>query len=114
MKVLFFVEKGWVQGLKDFMELIYVFKENDVELIKKDRIFYELFNCFFFNIIFMVIVEKELILWVCQFGKEVEFRRKEVSCEYEINSFFQFFLEKISVIDNVQCEDCLFELMKDK
>lgn len=113
-KALFSAEKGRAQGLKDLMELNYVFKENDAELTKKDRTFHELFNRLPPNTIFMATAEKELILWVCQPGKEVEFRRKEVSCEYEINSFFQSLLEKISATDNVQCEDRSLELTKDK
>ena len=113
-EALFSAEKGRAQGLKDLMELNYVFKENDAELIKEDRTFHELFNRLPPNTIFMAIAEKELILWVCQPGKEVECRRTEVSCEYEINSFFQSLLEKISATNNVQCEDRSLELTKDK
>ena len=113
-EALFSAEKGRAQGLKDLMELNYTSEENDAELIQENRTFQELCSGLPPNTIFMAIVEEELILWVCQPEKEVELRRKQVSCEYEINTFFQSLLEKIVVREDVQCEDRSLDLMKDK
>ena len=113
-EALFSAEKGRAQGLKDLMALNYTSEENDAELIQENRTFQELCSGLPPNTIFMAIVEKELILWVCQREKEVEFRRKQVSCEYEINTFFQSLLEKIGAREDVQCEDRSLDLTKNK
>ena len=113
-EALFSAEKGRAQGLKDLMALNYASEENDAELIKENRTFQELSSGLPPNTIFMAIGKKEFILWVCQPGKEVELRRKQVSCEYEIKTFIQFLLEKTGGTDNVQCEDRSFQLAKDK
>ena len=113
-EALFSAEKGRAQGLKDLMALNYTSEENDAELIQENRTFQELCSGLPPNTIFMAIVEKELILWVCQREKEVELRRKQVSCEYEINTFFQSLLEKIGAREDVQCEDRSLDLTKNK
>ena len=113
-EALFSAEKGRAQGLKDLMALNYASEENDAELIKENRTFQELSSGLPPNTIFMAIGKKEFILWVCQPGKEVELRRKQVSCEYEIHTFIQFLLEKTGGTDNVQCEDRSLQLAKDK
>ena len=113
-EALFSAEKGRAQGLKDLMALNYTSEENDAEFIQENRTFHELCSGLPPNTIFMAIVEKELILWVCQPEKEVELRRKQVSCEYEINTFFQSLLEKTGAREDVQCEDRSLDLTKDK
>ena len=113
-EALFSAEKGRAQGLKDLMALNYTSEENDAEFIQENRTFQELCSGLPPNTIFMAIVEKELILWVCQPEKEVELRRKQVSCEYEINTFFQSLLEKTGAREDVQCEDRSLDLTKDK
>ena len=96
------------------MALNYTSEENDAEFIQENRTFQELCRGLPPNTIFMAIVEKELILWVCQPEKGVELRRKQVSCEYEINTFFQSLLEKTGAREDVQCEDRSLDLTKDK
>ena len=113
-EALFSAEKGRAQGLKDLMALNYTSEENDAEFIQENRTFQELCRGLPPNTIFMAIVEKELILWVCQPEKGVELRRKQVSCEYEINTFFQSLLEKTGAREDVQCEDRSLDLTKDK
>ena len=113
-EALFSAEKGRAQGLKDLMALNYTSEENDAEFIQENRTFQELCSGLPPNTIFMAIVEKELILWVCQPEKGVELRRKQVSCEYEINTFFQSLFEKTGAREDVQCEDRSLDLTKDK
>ena len=111
-EALFSAEQGRAQGLKDLMALNYLFDANDTD--QENSAFDELSNRLPLNTIFMAIGEKELIFWVCQKGKEVELRGKEINSQDEIKTFFQSLVEKIGAHDNVECEDRSLELARDK
>ena len=113
-EALFSAEQGRAQGLKDLMALNYIFEENVSELKKENRTFHELSCCLPPNSMFMAIVEKGLILWVCQPGREVEVRGRLISSECDINNFFQSLVKKIGGIGCVDCEDRTLALMKGK
>ena len=113
-EALFSAEQGRAQGLKDLMELSYAFEEN-AELIKETRNFQELCSGLPPNTIFMATGNmKELVLWVCRKGKEVELRRKQIRSQYEIKDFFQSLLKKFGACNYVQCEDRSLESAKNK
>ena len=113
-EALFSAEQGRAQGLKDLMELSYAVEEN-AELIKEIRTFQELCSGLPPNTIFMAIGNmKELVLWVCRKGKEVELRRKQIRSQYEINTFFQSLLKKFDARNYVQCEDRSLDSAKNK
>ena len=102
-EALFSAEQGRAQSLKDLMALNYSIDANDA--VQENSAFDELSNHLPLNTIFMAIGEKELILWACQKGKEVELRRKENSSQDEIKTFFQSLVDKIGARNNVVCED---------
>ena len=111
-QALFSAEQGRAQSLKDLMALNYLFDANDA--VQENSTFGELSSCLPLNTIFMAIGKKELIFWVCQKGKKVELRRKEISSQDEIKSLVQSLVEKIGARDNVECEDRSLELARDR
>ena len=111
-EALFSAEQGRAQSLKDLMALNYLFDANDA--VQENSTFDELSSHLPLNTIFMAFGEKELVIWVCRKGKEVELRRKENSSQDEIETFFQSQVDKIGARDNVECEDRSLELARDK
>ena len=113
-EALFSAEQGRAQGLKDLMTLNYSFEANDVGRVKENGTFHELFNCLPPNTIFMSIGKNEVIFWVCQKGKNVKVRKRQISSQDEIKIFFQSLVNKIGPRDYVECEDRSLEWAKDK
>ena len=120
-EALFSAEQGRAQGLKDLMTLNYSFEANDVRRVKETGTFHELSSFLPVNTIFMAMGWKEVIFWVCQKGKDVKVRRKQISSQDdvktsqdEVKTFFQSLVNKIGPRDYVKCEDRSLELAKDK
>ena len=113
-EALFSAEQGRAQGLKDLMELRYSFEVNDAESVKEKKDIHKLFSDLAVNTIFMAMGEKELVFWVCHKGLGVELRRKEISSQGEIKTFFQSLVENICARHYVECEDRSLELTKEK
>ena len=111
-QALFSAEQGRAQSLKDLMALNYLFDANDA--VQENSTFDEFSTSLPLNTIFVAIGKKELILWVCQKGKEVELRRKENSSQDEIKTFFQYLVDTIGARDGVECEDRSLDLARDK
>lgn len=109
MDALITAEQGRAQGLKDLMALNYFFETTDAEPGNESGVIQELLNDFSSNTIFIAIGRTELIFWVCQDGKVVELRRKEIDCSNEISTFFQSLVlvagQDTGATDYVNCED---------
>ena len=113
-EALFSAEQGRAQGLKDLMVLNYAFEANDSESVKENENFCELLSYFPLNTIFMAIAIKEVIFWVCQNGKDVKVRIKQIISQGEIKTLFQSLLNKIGPREYVECEDRSLAWAKDK
>ena len=113
-EALFSAEQGRAQGLKDLMTLNYSFEANDAESVREEGTIHELCSFLPPNTIFMAIGKRDLIFWVCQKGKKVILRRKQIFSIEDINIFFQSLVENIGASDNVECEDRSLALAKDK
>ena len=114
MEALFSAEQGRAQGLKDLMALNYSIEANDAESVKENGAFNELSSFCPPNTIFMAVVNRELIFWVYQKGKEVELRGKVITSQDDIRSCFQSLVEDIGARDNVECEDRSLDSAKGK
>ena len=113
-EALFSAEQGRAQGLKDLMALNYGFEVNDAESGKEYTNVHELLSHVPPNTIFMAIGQSELIFWVCQKEKEVELRRKQITSQHDISTFFQSLLGTFGVGECVECEDRSYKLANDK
>ena len=113
-EALFYAEQGRAQGLKDLMALNYAFEVNDFEPVKDNGTFCEVFSSFPLNTIFMANGKEEVIFWVCQKGKEVKVRKKQIISLDEIKTVFQSLVNKIGSGDYVECEDRSLRWAKDK
>ena len=113
-EALFYAEQGRAQGLKDLMALNYAYEVNDFESVKENGTFCEVFSSFPLNTIFMAIGLKEVIFWVCQKGKDVKVRKKQIISLDEIKTVFQSLVDKIGSRNYVECEDRSLGWAKDK
>ena len=113
-EALFSAEQGRAQGLKDLMTLNYLFEGNGEESVRESGTFHDLSSCLPMNTIFMAIGKKELFLWVCQREKEVELRRKRITSQDEIGTFFCSLVANIGARDNVECENRSLQLVNDE
>ena len=91
------------------LALNYFFETTDAEPGKESEDIHELLNDLFSNTIFIAIERTELIFWVCQDGKVVELRRREINSSNEISAFFQSLVlvagQEIAATDDVNCKD---------
>ena len=103
-------EKGRAQGLRDLMAFKYGFEVNEIESSEDHRSFPP-------NTIFMAIGMSELVFWVCQNGKDVELRRKEISSQYDTSAYLQSLVDdmsdEIGVKDVVERKYWSFKLVKE-
>ena len=113
-EALFSVEQGRAQGLKDLIELNYAFERSDGGSGKDDGTVTELLSYVPPDTIFMAFGRNELVFWVCQRGKDVELRKKQVHSPDKVNTFFQALLQavqqEIGARDRLKCEDRKLEL----
>ena len=117
MEALFAAEQGRAQALKDLLELCYAFETTDDGSGTEKETIHELLSCLSPNTIFMAIGEKEIIFWVCQKGKNVELRGKQISSRDAITylqSLMQITGQEIGARDDVKCEDRSFDMTRDK
>ena len=116
-EALFSAEQGRAQGLKDLIAFSYGFEMADAESDQEDSTFHEISSRIPLNTIFMAFAENELVFWVKK-GKGFELRRKLISWQDEIDTFFECLVEvvgqEIGVRHYVNCEDRSFQLVKDK
>ena len=116
-EALFSAEQGRAQGLKDLIAFSYGFEMADAESDQEDSTFHEISSRIPLNTIFMAFAENELVFWVKK-GKGFELRRKLISWQDEIDTFFECLVEvvgqEIGVRHYVNCEDRSFHLVKDK
>ena len=112
LEALFSAEQGRAQALKDLMELKYAAETTHAESEKINVNVHDLLSCLPSNTVFMAIEENELIFWIYQKGKEVQFRRKQISDGSSRDggsNFLQSLIEtarqEIGVRAGVKCED---------
>ena len=118
-EALFSAEQGRAQGLKDLIELKYAFETTyagpGTARIKTVN---ELLSDLPPNTIFIAFGKSELNFWVCQKGKCVELRKKQINSRDKVNSFFQAILQilqqEIGATDVLECEDRSLEWARDK
>ena len=118
-EALFSAEQGRAQGLKDLIELKYAFERRyagpGTARIKTVN---ELLSDLPPNTIFIAFGKSELNFWVCQKGKCVELRKKQINSRDKVNIFFQAILQilqqEIGATDFLECEDRSLELARDK
>ena len=122
-EALFSAEQGRAQGLKDLLELNYAFKRGDVERSDArsgtgNKSVNDLLSYPFPNTFFMAFGENELNIWVCQRGKDVELKTKQIDSPDEVNIFFMDLLQvlhqEIGTRSLLKCEDRSLELARDE
>ena len=109
-EALYSAEKGRAQALNDLMELNYAFETTDARQgVKKEISLDELLSCVPSNTIFVAFEKKEIVIWVCQKGKDVKLRRKEISLgdnsTNSLQSVLQITAQEIGNGASVKCED---------
>ena len=118
IEALFAAEQGRAQALKDLMEFNYAFETTGAGLGTEIRTIYELLSCLPLNTIFIAMEEKEIIFWVCQKGKNIELRRKQIMSPEGIVTFLQSVMEiacqEIGVRADVKCENRSFDMTRDE
>ena len=118
MEALLAAEQGRAQALKDLMEFNYAFETTDAGLGTEIRTIHELLSCLPPNTIFIAMEKKEVIFWVCQKGKNIELRRKQIKSPEDIVTFLQSVMQiarqEIGVRADVKCEDRSFDMMRDE
>ena len=116
-EALLSAEQGRAQGLKDLMAFSYGLQVNDPESGPENSTFQELSSRIPLNTIFMAFGKGELVFWVCQQGKEVQIRRRQISSQDEVSAFFASLVnimgQKIGARDFVECEDRSLKLVSD-
>ena len=116
-EALLSAEQGRAQGLKDLMAFSYGLHVNDPESVQENSTFQELSSCIPLNTIFMAFGKDELVFWVCQQGKEFQIRRRQISSQDEVSSFFASLVnimgQEIGAQDFVECEDRSLKLASD-
>ena len=116
-EALLSAEQGRAQGLKDLMAFSYGLQVNDPESGPENSRFQELSSRIPLNTIFMAFGKGELVFWVCQQGKEVQIRRRQISSQDEVSAFFASLVnimsQKIGARDFVECEDRSLKLVSD-
>ena len=117
-EAMFSAEQGRAQGLKDLIELNYAFERSDAGSRAENGTVNDLLSNLPSNTVFMAFGENELIFWVCQRGKCVELRKKQIISRDKVNTFFQALLQilhqEIGTTDLLKCEDRSLELARDK
>ena len=115
---LFSAEQGRAQSLKDLIELKYAFERSGAGSGTENRTVDELLRYLPPNTIFTAFGEKELVFWVCQRGKDVELRKKQINSATKVETFFQTIsqavLQEIGARGPLKCEDRSLELARDK
>ena len=115
---LFSAEQGRAQGLKDLIELNYAFERSGAGSGTENRTVDELLRYLPPNTIFTAFGEKEIVFWVCQRGKDVELRKKQINSATKVETFFQTIsravLQEIGARGPLKCEDRSLELARDK
>ena len=116
-EALLSAEQGRAQGLKDLMAFSYGLQVNDPESGPENSTFQELSSRIPLNTIFMAFGKGELVFWVCQQGKEVQIRRRQISSQDEVSAFFASLVnimgQRIGARDFVECEDRSLKLVSD-
>ena len=119
-EALFSAEQGRAQGLKDLMELKYALKksgEYEGSGTEKGTVNAQL-GYLPQNTIFIAFECNEVIFWVCQRGKDVELRKKQVHSQDEVSIFFQALLRvgqrQVGTRNLLKCEDRSLELASNK
>ena len=116
-EALLSAEQGRAQGLKDLMAFSYGLQVNDPESGPENSTFQELSSRIPLNTIFMAFGKGDLVFWVCQQGKEVQIRRRQISSQDEVSAFFASLVnimgQKIGARDFVECEDRSLKLVSD-
>ena len=116
-EALLSAEQGRAQGLKDLMAFSYGLQVNNPESGPENSTFQELSSRIPLNTIFMAFGKGELVFWVCQQGKEVQIRRRQISSQDEVSAFFASLVnimgQKIGARDFVECEDRSLKLVSD-
>ena len=116
-EALLSAEQGRAQGLKDLVAFSYGLQVNDPESGPENSTFQELSSRIPLNTIFMAFGKGELVFWVCQQGKEVQIRRRQISSQDEVSAFFASLVnimgQKIGARDFVECEDRSLKLVSD-
>ena len=107
-EALLCAEQGRAQGLKDLMAVNYSFETNYVGSSIDKRTFNEMFSDLPANTIFLATGNNEFIFWVCQRGKVIELRRKEISSPDIVQQTYQ----EIGPTDNLNCEDRSLQLAR--
>ena len=112
MEALFAAEQGRAQALKDLMELNYACETTDTGLGTDIRTIHELLSFLPPNTIFIAMEKDEIIFWVCQKGKNIKLRRKQIkSPENMISNFLQY-VSQIARLNICVTADALSTLHK--
>ena len=112
LKALFSADQGRAQALKDLIEFKYGFQTTPSGSGAVNGTENEILKCLPANTVFIANESREVIFWICQKGKEVQFRRKEISNDsslVDVSTFFQSLIqmacEEIGARAHVKCED---------
>ena len=110
VEALLSAEQGRAQALNDLMEFKYASKQYRAESGTEIETIADIVNGFPSSTIFLALEQQELIFWVFQKGKDVQFRRKRIppgqfDAETFLDNLMRTTKEKIRGTTVVKCED---------